>query len=202
MQFFNSPASQNTIEEDKRIDDVKHTALAFGPNRVGNEGIETLVAKVAADSKIKTLILTDNDLNDKAIIELTKLKQLEVLALESNEISDDGAKALATMTNLKELALGGNNISDIGAAALAEAEGLFVLRLHNNKKITDKGAELFLRNKKLVELTLYNEQISTEFLKKIEQHIQSNRKAAEANYEEAQVESPVPSASSGMRNSY
>ena len=91
---------------------------------------------------VQKIDLTNKDITDADMENLSVLGQLQSLTLYGTKVSDEGLKYLAGLEGLKELDLTKTNITDEGLKKLAEIKSLEKLHLHNTL-VTNKGLKEF-----------------------------------------------------------
>ena len=109
------------------------SVLKLGYNNLGDEGVETLAAGIAAHTALASLDLGFNNIGDQgcralssALISSSCLSgTLHTLYLAGNVFGEDGARAISEVirkgSSLKRLHLTGNRIGSIGVRAITEA---------------------------------------------------------------------------------
>ncbi len=91
---------------------------------------------------VQKIDLTNKDITDADLENLSVLGQLQSLTLYGTKVSDEGLKYLSGLDGLKELDLTKTNITDEGLKKLAEIKTLEKLHVHNTL-VTDKGLKEF-----------------------------------------------------------
>ena len=138
----------------KGISTLKELVLNDNKNR--SENLAPALASVVTQNKfIEKLLLSDNNLNDRGVIEISsslcKSSRLKCINLQNNNITQDAAEALASVissnTGLEELHLGNNQLQ-LGVIKIAAAHYSNILKqlwLRGNE-LYDKGASVILQS--------------------------------------------------------
>ena len=119
---------------------------------IGHGGIvhvegQTLEVKKLTDLpsgsfEIERIDLTEKDVTDADLENLSAVPELKALTLHGTKITDEGINHLLALTSLKELDLTNTNITDAGLKLLAGIESLEKLHLHNTA-VTNEGLKEF-----------------------------------------------------------
>jgi Leucine-rich repeat (LRR) protein/uncharacterized membrane protein len=170
--------TQNVSEIDSKVaDEIKKTGALILPlaqnknfieiNYINNSKLTDNEAVVISKAPEQTiwLKLSNTQITDKTLNELTKLKNLTRLHLEKTRISDNGLAQLKSLQNLEYLNLLGTQITDAGIQNLASMKSLKKIYLWQTK-ITLQGAEKLQKAlpNLVIDLGISNQQM-TEFLK-------------------------------------
>ena len=114
---------------------------------------------VNAEGRVDTLILSNNQLNGKIPVEISKLSSLTYLSLSKNELSDSIPTELGVLNNLTKLYLYSNELSGSIPAELGNLNKLVYLYLYDNKLSGNIPAELSNLNR-LEKLGLSSNQLT------------------------------------------
>lgn len=104
------------------------------------EFAEGQFSRLAALSKLSTLLLGKSSVNDADLAALAPLKQLKLLSLTRCNISDEGFAKIGEKPQLETLLLTGTNVSDASIDQIASYENLKAVYLRWTL-VTDAGAE-------------------------------------------------------------
>jgi hypothetical protein len=97
------------------------------------------LGKLTILPKLRRLRLEDLALDDRAVLQLHEMPELEILNLPATTLTNDGLRALiARMPNLQLLRIGSAGITDQGMAGIRKMESLRFLHLVDTP-ITDAG---------------------------------------------------------------
>lgn len=110
-----------------------------------------------------------SNLTYKFLAPLEKLKKIETLLLSDCQIQDDALVAIKNLTTLHKLDLHDTDITDKGLSHIKELKNLTHLSLQKNLQITDEGLQVLNQFHKLVSVNLARLNISDKgiiFLKK------------------------------------
>lgn len=99
-------------------------------NNYGNWDAKVGLTALANNNTLRGLDLTNNSLDDEAVISIANNKKLETLLVGHNHLHNDGLKALAENQNVTHLDISMNTVSDQGISFFA-----------NNKILTALYAE-------------------------------------------------------------
>ena len=136
------------------------TAFQF---RVWKDGV---VAKLPAPEVPFGLDLSDTNMTDAGVKELTTLKNLATLHLGSTKVTDAGVKELANQKNLTALVLSYTQVTDAGVKELTTLKNLATLYL-GSTKVTDAGLKELANLKNLTHLDLFGTQVTDAGLKEL-----------------------------------
>ncbi|MCA9819041.1 MAG: hypothetical protein KC652_28315, partial [Cyanobacteria bacterium HKST-UBA01] len=118
------------------------------------------LTNLAALPRLEILRLSECNLNDDCIKELSKLKNLEALDIDYNKaVTDVGIESLSrSKSKISSLSLKNLSITDEAIKTLSKRPELKELRL-NNTAITDKALK-YLADSKIESLDLYGTKVS------------------------------------------
>lgn len=94
------------------------------------------------DFEVAKIDLTETEVTNPDLENLTVLPELTALTLHSTKITDEGLVHLTALKNLKDLDLTNTQMTDQGLATLQEIKSLEKLHLHNTA-VTNKGLKEF-----------------------------------------------------------
>ncbi len=131
---------------------------------VDNEN-KHLLEEAKTFKNLKRVAVHNGNVDEKEIIILADLTDLEELQLFGTKISDTGLKALTKIKNLKRLGLNNTKITDEGIATLKAFDNLERLDIGYNPQLTDKCLPALVEMKSLKYLDLHYTKITDEGLK-------------------------------------
>jgi Leucine Rich Repeat (LRR) protein len=103
---------------------------------------EADMREVAKLSNLRSLGLEANPIDDRSVIHLMQLRQLEWLNLAHTKITDDGVKAIADLPNLRELDLSCTDMTGKSLDSLANCKALRTLNVRNTQLSKEQVQEL------------------------------------------------------------
>lgn len=104
--------------------------------------VKKLTDLPSGDFEVAKIDLTETEITDADLENLSVMPELTALTLHTTKISDEGLVHLTALENLKELDLTNTNITDEGLKTLAKIKSLEKLHLHNTA-ITNEGLKAF-----------------------------------------------------------
>jgi len=126
-----------------------------------------LLQEAKTFKKLKRLGIHNGNIDEKEILVIADLTELEELQLFGTKISDQGLMALTKIKNLKRLGLNNTKITDEGIATLKAFEKLERLDLGYNPQLTDQATPPLVEMKSLKYLDLHYTKITDEGLKSL-----------------------------------
>jgi thiol-disulfide isomerase/thioredoxin/Leucine-rich repeat (LRR) protein len=99
---------------------------------------EELLRQLGRQRRLKELFIMGKGVDDRAIVHLSGLSELEVVQAGDTRIADEGAACLAMLPALKSLSLHRTSISDQGLQSLGAAPRLEMLSV-SGTAISDQG---------------------------------------------------------------
>jgi Leucine-rich repeat (LRR) protein len=141
----------------------KPELLAKLPQPTVPFGIEIYLARSDGDllpplkefKNLTRLYIGSSPLDEKELLAVAEITQLEELQFYECKISDDGLKELTKLKNLRKLGLRGSKITNAGLKHLKAFDKLEHLELGSNLGITDEGAPAIAELKTLKYLDIY-----------------------------------------------
>lgn len=120
--------------------------------------------------KLRELDLTNTNVTDTALKDLSELGTLEVVILDDNGVSGSGIKNLAGAKSLKRLSLKNNGLPNDELGAFASLPQLQSLDLSNNP-ISNAGAKELHALKNLTELNLVGTKVNEKGVEELKKAI-------------------------------
>jgi Leucine-rich repeat (LRR) protein len=104
--------------------------------------VKKLTDLPSGDFEVARIDLTNSNVTDAALENLTVVEELQSLTLHGTKISNEGLNHLVALKSLKELDLSNTNINDEGLKLLANIKTLEKLHLHTTA-VTNNGLKDF-----------------------------------------------------------
>lgn len=106
---------------------------------------EADMREVAKLSNLRRLGLEANPIDDRGVVYILQLRQLEWLSLAHTKITDDGVKAIAGLPRLRELDLSCTDVTGNSLDSLANCKALRKLNVRNTQLSNEQVQELVRR---------------------------------------------------------
>lgn len=126
-----------------------------------------LIEELKTFKNLTRLSVSSSPIDEKELLRLAEISQLEELQLNGCKITNAGLKGFTKLKNLKKLGLRSTKITDEGISELKAFAKLEHLELGSNLEITDKSAPILAELKSLKFLDLHLTKITDEGLKTI-----------------------------------
>jgi hypothetical protein len=124
----------------------------------------TALTLLSMNTNLKSLKISNNNIDYNSINILTRNKELKSLSLINDNLTDDMISLLEFNSILKKLNLSKNKISDIGAESIARNTNITELDLSSNNIIGGKGIEALACSPSLKKLRLQRRQAEWNWL--------------------------------------
>ncbi len=164
VRFANRTISESDLAQLAKLPEliwvyVFNTRVVANSTGISRSIVDVDLVPLKHLSRLRSLVLTDTDIDGSGLADIARLKQFSRLRLQHSNIGDAGMEQIGKMTALKSLFLANNRITDASLEHLQNLTNLETLDL-GNTGISDRGLQFLKGLKELGTLSLEGSRVT------------------------------------------